>query len=224
GKPCDSKAAKELGTCHSDCEKSFHCSWSMWTEMGACSRTCGTGTLMRQRELVLSKEKPYEDQLFFTTTVDSSCSGSQVTTEVCHGPSCLGCEPQDCAFNEWSEWSAPTCTQLCERHRTVQQDSSCGGKLCSGSLLETKRCERTCNDPVDCVFGEWGEWMGECLSPTDQRYQHRSIEKPAMNGGEQCHGATKNTQPCGGDIQQCELSVWGSWSVCTASCDGGVMT
>jgi hypothetical protein len=51
------------------------------------------------------------------------------------------------------------------------------------------RCERTCNDPVDCVFGEWGpaatimaaslhkaslrlfpgEWMGECLSPTDQR-------------------------------------------------------
>lgn len=64
------------------------------------------------------------------------------------------------------------------------------------------------------------------------RYQHRSIEKPAMNGGEQCHGArdprdpgdrdseglgqrgqrgpwdstkaTKNTQPCGGDIQQCE--------------------
>eukprot|EP00434_Breviolum_minutum_P031701 symbB.v1.2.028035.t1/scaffold2927.1/size67078/2 len=223
GKRCDAKAAKELGDCHGDCEKTFHCSWSEWTEMGACSRSCGTGTLMRQRELVLSKEKAYQDQLFFTTTVNSSCSGSQVTTEVCDLPSCSGCEPQDCAFHAWSEWSTPTCMQLCERHRTVMQESGCGGKLCSGSLVETKRCERTCNDPVDCTFGDWGAWEGECQSPTDQRYEHRSIERPAMNGGQQCHGATKNTQPCGGDIRQCELGVWSSWSICTASCDGGVM-
>ena len=27
------------------------------------------------------------------------------------------------------------------------------------------------------------------------RYQHRSIEKPAMNGGEQCHGARDPRDP-----------------------------
>lgn len=225
GKPCDSKAAKELGVCHSDCEKTFYCSWSEWKAMGDCSRTCGQGTRMRQRELVLGKEKPLEDNLFFTTTVDSSCSGNQVTTETCPSlPSCDSCVAQDCHFNAWSSWSAPTCTQLCERHRTVMQESSCGGELCNGNLMETKRCERQCNHPVDCVFGAWSAWEGECASPTDQRYQHRSIEQPAMNGGEQCHGATKKTTPCGGDIQVCQLSEWASWSVCTASCDGGVQT
>ncbi|CAJ1384471.1 unnamed protein product [Effrenium voratum] len=131
----------------------------------------------------------WHDRLFFVTTVDSSCSGSQVTTEACQLPSCSGCTPEDCIFNPWSSWSDPTCTQLCERHRTVAQESSCGGKVCNGTLLETKRCERHCNFPVDCVFGDWSEWQGECLSPQDQRFQSRSIETPAINGGDQCKGA-----------------------------------
>ena len=96
----------------------LHMRPSLWKEKSCyfCSfpSSSRTGTLMRQRELVLNTETPYketadmvstvtfrgltsahcdrvlcfklvppssQDQLFFTTTVDSSCSGSQVTTE-----------------------------------------------------------------------------------------------------------------------------------------------
>jgi len=224
GKPCDAKAAKELGECESHCDKKYYCVWSEWEGMGSCSRTCGSGTRMRQRQLTLEPDKPFEDRLFFETTVDSSCSGSQIFTETCELPSCEACIPEDCIFNEWSDWSGPTCTQLCERHRTVNQESSCGGKLCQGPLMETKRCPHHCNKPIDCVFGDWSDWRGDCLGAQDQRYMLRAIEQPAVNGGAQCEGATKKTSPCGGDHRNCKIGVWAAWSTCTASCDGGVMT
>lgn len=43
-----------------------------------------------------------------------------------------GCDCVDCEFGEWSEWSAPTCTGLCERHRSIKTHYKGCGKPCEG--------------------------------------------------------------------------------------------
>eukprot|EP00931_Biecheleriopsis_adriatica_P063577 TRINITY_DN3852_c0_g1_i1.p1 TRINITY_DN3852_c0_g1~~TRINITY_DN3852_c0_g1_i1.p1 ORF type:complete len:2026 (+),score=365.24 TRINITY_DN3852_c0_g1_i1:79-6078(+) len=224
GKPCDEKAAKELGSCESHCEKEFYCVWSGWEAMGACSKTCGSGTRMRQRHLSLVDEKPFaQGSIFFVATADSTCNGQQVDSETCEQAPCETCVPQDCIFNTWSTWSAPTCTQLCERHRTVAQESHCGGKFCDGKLLETKPCPHDCSQKRDCVFGDWSEWHGDCDTSNGQRMRRRAIAEPAMNGGEQCEGDAVQTEPCGGvEKEDCQMAPWSGWGSCSVHCDGGI--
>jgi len=58
GKLCDPRVAKEVGKCTSHCEEDGFCSWGSWSSLAACSATCGTATMMRQRSLVFLKEEP----------------------------------------------------------------------------------------------------------------------------------------------------------------------
>jgi len=223
GKACDARPAKELGSCSSQCEKKFYCAWSDWESMGHCTKTCGTGSHMRQRQLSLVESQP-AGGAFFEAQADSTCSGSQIDSEDCKGlMPCESCTKQDCIFKEWSDWTTPTCTQLCERHRHVAQQSACGGKNCMGPLMETKKCPHECRKPLDCLFGNWGDWEGECHEANKQRERRRGILQPAMNGGEQCSGATMETRPCGGlKTVDCSMEEWCEWSSCTATCDGGI--
>ncbi|MCX6732805.1 MAG: hypothetical protein NTV98_04675 [Candidatus Roizmanbacteria bacterium] len=70
------------------------------------------------------------------------------------------------------------------------------------------------NDPVDCVWGEWGNCSKSCGTGT----QSRKIAQPAENGGAECTGPY--TQDC--NTTPCPVNcVWGEWSTCSVACGGG---
>eukprot|EP00439_Symbiodinium_sp_Y106_P064363 s2309_g10.t1 len=53
------------------------------------------------------------------------CSGEQFYQSTCDSSTkCrVECSPVDCVLTEWSAWSEPTCTELCERTRTVARSN-----------------------------------------------------------------------------------------------------
>jgi len=158
------------------------------------------------------------------------CSGEQFYQSTCDSSTkCrVECSPVDCVLTEWSAWSEPTCTELCERTRTVARSNECGGTPCAGLLVETKRCWKNCTEPVDCLMGDWGLWEpSECLASSDQRQRERAVVRAATNGGEPCTGMIRETMGCsevGDAVADCELSAYGEWSVCTTSCGSGLRT
>ncbi|CAE7553253.1 HMCN1 [Symbiodinium natans] len=158
------------------------------------------------------------------------CSGEQFYQSTCDSSSkCRDeCSPVDCLLTDWSAWSEPTCTELCERTRTVARSNECGGLPCSGSLVETNRCWKNCTQPVDCLMGDWGLWEpSECLASSDQRQRERAVVRAAANGGEPCTGTIRETMGCSqaaDAVADCELSPYGEWSACTASCGSGLRT
>lgn len=51
------------------------------------------------------------------------------------------CEAVDCKWGEWSDWGAPTCTGLCERHRSIVQHYRGSGKPCEGHKVLLRRSQ-----------------------------------------------------------------------------------
>lgn len=49
------------------------------------------------------------------------------------------CESVDCKWSEWSDWGAPTCTGLCERHRSIEQHYRGCGKVCEGAKVINRK-------------------------------------------------------------------------------------
>jgi len=225
GKPCDAAAAKETSSCESTCDEVRYCAWSDWSSFSPCSAECGPATRLRQRALTFYAEKP--NATLFAGPPSMACSGAQMEVGACEQTPCGGERaPVDCAFGEWSDWSAPTCTQLCERHRVITQMSRHGGEFCDGQLVETKRCERDCRHAEDCVLSDWGEW-GHCEKEESQRYRSRAVLQYASNGGQECQGTLEETASCSAPpapILPCKLSLWSDWGVCSQSCGGGLHT
>jgi len=222
GKPCEVQETKQAGECTSECEEEHWCSWSEWSSFGDCSAECGPATQSRQRVLAIFKEQPADH--LFSGSPGMTCQGMQLETAACEFHSCEAeCQPTDCVLSEWTEWSSPSCSQLCERSRIVQTESKCSGQACSGHLEETKRCDHECQKVQDCVLSNWGAWS-ECKDPQDQKYRKRAIQQEAANGGAPCQGGLAETQFCStpGLPTPCELSGWSAWSACTKSCLGGL--
>merc|ERR1711974_159129 len=68
----------------------------------------------------------------------------------------------DCAYNDWDKWSL--CTKTCgndgiqTRQRQVRWEARNGGRAC---LTKEQTSKQNCNIkccPVDCTWGDWGEW------------------------------------------------------------------
>lgn len=156
-----------------------------------------------------------------------ACSGSQVYQSTCNSKPCEDeCIPQDCMLGAWSHWSDATCTQLCQRSRTIAKPNSCGGKPCGGELIETKRCWRNCSAKVDCKFADWSFWEPlECVSHTGQRQRERTILENTRNGGKACSGPLRETLPCSGNpmpVVDCVLGEWIKWTECNRPCGNGL--
>jgi len=225
GKPCDATAAKEVSVCNSTCDERRFCAWSDWSSYSPCSAQCGPATRLRQRAMVTFAQAP--ESYLFEGPNSAICSGAQMEIGACEHRSCNGDHtPVDCLFGTWAEWSAPTCTQLCERHRVIERMSAHGGKLCEGQLVETKRCARDCTHAEDCLLADWGEW-GHCERHESQRYRSRSVLQYASNGGRECEGNLEETASCSeppADIFPCAFSLWSEWGTCSQSCGGGLST
>lgn len=202
-------AALALGARAGDCEV------SEWKDCSACSVTCGaSGTRVCAR------------------TVLSPASGSGAACPALFGtvpcPALPGCPRQDCLFRyEGCGSCSGTCgegTQTCQLK--VLRAAAGGGKPCPTQATKTTACEHDFPCPAACEVSAWGAWGGcsaTCGGGKAARTRH--VTRAAVNGGECAAWLTERracgTVPCEED---CELSAWGAWGACSASCGDGRAT
>ena len=194
-----------------------HCAVSSWSEWGACSATCGKGVQMRSRTVVSHAE-----------------NGGYVCPALSDTQECLvlvnkvpvPC-PADCIVSEWSNWSA--CSTTCgaglrRRSRSPVVESAHGGMVCP-TLEQTMPCPMKKQCPVDCRVSSWEPWSScsQSCGGGKQTRIRRVIEAPS-HGGQPCLAsltqmADCNTPMC--PMDACKVTSWGSWSSCSATCNGG---
>eukprot|EP00929_Paragymnodinium_shiwhaense_P087744 TRINITY_DN4788_c0_g1_i1.p1 TRINITY_DN4788_c0_g1~~TRINITY_DN4788_c0_g1_i1.p1 ORF type:complete len:1566 (-),score=344.96 TRINITY_DN4788_c0_g1_i1:100-4740(-) len=231
GKACDSEASQEMEECESTCPAGkYVCKWSDWTEAECPKKGCGDTSVTRTRSLGFVKLKNDNETLkavllkesLFIGLEGSICTGSEVDMKLCDRKEC-DCEPIDCVFGEWDEWSKGSCEGLCQRSRLIRRPNNECGEPCDGSLVETKRCPITCGDPIDCVWGQWTEWNG-CLNEYSQKTRSRKVVTFPNWRGKPCSGEAKQTTSCYTPPGQrnCKLSEWSEFDTCTAKCGGGL--
>lgn len=188
--------------------------WEIWRD---CSTTCGGGTQIRTRECNNPLPK----------YGGSNCSDSFLEDRECNTFPC----PVDGQYTEWSDWSI--CSATCgggsmTRTRTCNNPPpQHGGKPCSGLSIEYGSCNaHLC--PVDGGFSDWSLW-GTCTVTCGggSSRRHRLCNKPEpLYGGSNCSGIYEEARQC--NDNPCPIDggfdEWSSWSVCSASCGGGLKT
>ena len=107
-----------------------HCEQAPWASWSACDRSCGTGTMTRNRSTKVNAE--------FGGTV----CGATATSKECNTSSC----PEDCVvgtFGAFSQCSAPCNSGTKFATRVVARPPRFGGKVCP-PLRDTKECNHHC--------------------------------------------------------------------------------
>ena len=194
------------------------CAVSDWVEWSSCDRSCGTGQLKRQRQIIR-----------FPRNGGELCPSDLIQTTGCN----LGyCPTTDCEESQWSEWNS--CSVSCgigeeKRERKVLSFRSSGGEGCNSAIAESRPCDTGIGCTVrDCELSAWSAW-GECsvTCGSGQRGRTRSV-KPPENGGEYCESAPlaelEGCKERSCTRQVCVDGKWGDWeewSPCDVSCGGG---
>jgi hypothetical protein len=136
--------------------------------------------------------------------------------------------PVDCVESAWTSWGV--CDRTCgrgheKRHRTIQTAARFGGTQCQAQeLVEVQECN-SFKCPVSCIVGLWTEG-GKCTKRCDTgtMIRFRQILQPASNGGATCPPISDfvacNKHQCS-QLDQCEVSDWGEYGMCTNYCGGG---
>jgi hypothetical protein len=195
------------------------CVTGPWKVSGSCSKSCGTGKLLRTREIKVHAQfggKPCIVKEFKVCTHKTKC-------------------PIHCKVGPWTlEWSK--CTKGCvdgplssagiqEKIRAEVQAAKYGGRACP-SIRRTKACnQHRC--PVHCKVGTWKSAWTKCTRSCGTGFSrlHRDIKNYGSFGGKNnCKGFKEiscNTKACPTD---CRMGAWGAWGKCTKSCNQGSST
>ncbi|CAK8671661.1 unnamed protein product [Clavelina lepadiformis] len=212
---CGGSGCPGLSTSSTSCNNGccpVNCVWGPWTSFETCSVTCGGGMQSRSRSVTTS-----------ASCGGSSCSGLTSEIRTCNTECC----PVECVWGPWSDFSS--CSVTCgggtqSRFRNILHHASCGGSSCSGSSIESNFCNTQCC-PVDCVWGEWGEWNACSIScGSGIKSRSRSVKTPGVCGGKECIGETLEKAKCN-DIccpVDCKWSDWSEWGRCDRDCGGGI--
>ena len=194
GAACPSALTRQIkcgeDPCPQDC---LVTSWSAWS---TCTLTCGGGTHSRTREEAVAPQ-------------DGGKTCPELTeTKACKTEACPIVAP--CEYSPWNAWDG--CTKACKgtddvlgvqmRTRTIVAEGT-GDDACDRSALtETRTCGETPCEPVDCVFGAFGQWStcsATCGTGTQTRA--KAVDTPAREGGtcdqeQATEGRACNTDPC----------------------------
>mmetsp|Transcript_30475 Transcript_30475/g.70268 ORF Transcript_30475/g.70268 Transcript_30475/m.70268 type:complete len:1086 (-) Transcript_30475:66-3323(-) len=185
--------------------------WSVWQE---CSSTCGNGTSVRERKVLVKQEEG-----------GRGCAEPLKEEMPCFGQAC----PVDCEWADWSHWSH--CSQTCGSNVSLWTTStrkrlvveSGGGRPCDGEDMQQKLCgQKPC--PIDCIWSDWTEWEActkSCGGGTTERL--RNISLPAAHEGQDCMGSTRDVRACNEELcpQDCSFADWEDWSECSRPCGEG---
>lgn len=148
----------------------INCQMGEWSEWGRCSASCSGGSQARDREVL---KHP----------ANGGIHCEEVLREVrgCNRAPCSrGCEPQDCRWDDWGEWSAcDKCGGQRKRFRHISMEAQCGGNACEAlASEETTNCTRQCHEPAYCMWGDWEGWSAcsaSCGSGEKTRTRHLTI-------------------------------------------------
>jgi len=186
--------------CPRDCEV------GEWSSYSTCSKTCAGGLKMRYRAILRSPKN------------GGQACPTLSTTESCNDQHCgLHCE-----VSAWQPWSA--CTVSCgggerTRRRSVTQDPTRGGHQCP-KLEENTTCSPIAC-PVDCEWAQWSDWTPCSVTcGGGHRTRVREVATAPGDGGVLCPGNNYAAETCNAEhcAMDCELSSWGSWQACPATC------
>ncbi|XP_076810051.1 spondin-1-like isoform X5 [Clavelina lepadiformis] len=192
----------ELRPCPRNCQVN---DWTSWSD---CSKSCGTGTRQRSREVI--QQNDYNGKGCLELDEEIECNDREC--------------PVHCEVGQWSNWSdCSTSCGLGSRHRTrlVIKENKYDGNECP-SLKETADCN-TGECPVNCLVGDWTTW-NECSKSCGTGTRQRSREVIQQNdyNGKDCPELDEeiecNEREC---PVHCEVGQWSNWSDCSTSCGLG---
>jgi hypothetical protein len=194
------------------------CLVSQWEEWADCTASCGGGSKTRLRSV--ERPQAHEGQPCPTLIQTAACN-----TNAC---------PVDCVLSTWSDWAA--CSVECgggTRHRTrstiTPAGGAEGGELC-GHKMEYMSCNQadcpTCSGQprVNCAVSNWGSWdTCSVVCGGGVQLRSRGVTTAYKCGGDACPGQVEE-RPCNTAVcpTHCEMSDWGEWGACSASCGGGI--
>ncbi|XP_033114379.1 SCO-spondin-like [Anneissia japonica] len=212
------------------------CVWSGWSTWSSCKPECGPTRIQTRTRTILTPEWCGGLGCFGDTSENLTCSpicfnGGTPTNNTCDclplftGRCCGSCQPSDCHWEDWQEWSS--CQPVCgtnrqkTRIRSILAHATCDG-LCPGSGKDSIRCNDTCEHngtpmngyclcqepysgqccekciPTDCELTSWNQWSG--CSPdcgvNRTRTRTRSVDREAECGGLQCEASLFEHESC----------------------------
>merc|ERR1712080_669433 len=123
-----------------------------------------------------------------------------------------------------------SCSETCGggqqyRSREIVHEASNHGQVCADPLSETAGCNiQACPvgcAPIDCVWGDWGEWSA-CDKCGGERKRFRHVSTLPECGGMRCRpDSAEEASNCTRTCHQpayCAFGDWGNWGRCSARC------
>ncbi|CAE7381014.1 thsd7aa [Symbiodinium sp. CCMP2456] len=213
GRECNSSLVETTG-CTSKIP--HHCEVTSWSEWSSCDRTCHGGQKFRSRELLHGKSRR------------NFCAALKLKQAApCQMRPCFS-HSLDCEFSDWTTWgicSAKVGFGVTRRKRTILRPAGLDATGCFGDMSELASCKIAPPRPIDCIWGEWGEWSGcSCSCGGGTKRRSRAIEMSPQNGGAPCQAKDKeviavcNTMECDTTCEDGYWGAWMDWTQCSATC------
>ncbi|XP_078698754.1 complement component C6-like isoform X1 [Branchiostoma floridae x Branchiostoma belcheri] len=119
-----------------------NCAVTDWSPWGACSASCGGGTHVRSRTVIVPAAHG-----------GTPCPALQ-DTQPCNTVTC----PVDCLVGKFGDWSVcDPCLHTQSRYSPLVRPSQFGGSSCTKPMVETRGCSsnRTCPLTSGCTSGQF---------------------------------------------------------------------
>lgn len=135
------------------------CLMAEWSDWAPCSETCGGGVTTRERQVQIHPEKG-----------GRSCETTLKEVSTCNLDVVCFAGRVDCAWEEWTAWSACNSLRFQYRSRGMGRQAAGGGVPCTGDVRELQPCSAapatastgeggSCvTEEYTCGWGTWADW------------------------------------------------------------------